>query len=53
MKIAVIDDWQNNARSFADWSRVEASHQLDFYADHLTGAALIEFRRRSRLDVLG
>ena len=42
MKIAVIDDWQNNARNFADWSRVEASHQLDFYSDHLSGAALIE-----------
>ena len=42
MKIAVIDDWQNNARNFADWSRVEVSHQLDFYSDHLSGAALIE-----------
>ena len=50
MKIAVIDDWQNNARSFADWSRVETSHQLDFYADHLTGAALIE--RLAPYDIL-
>jgi phosphoglycerate dehydrogenase-like enzyme len=50
MKIAVIDDWQNNARNFADWSRVELSHQLDFYSDHLSGAALIE--RLAPYDIL-
>ena len=50
MKIAVIDDWQNNARNFADWSRVEVSHQLDFYSDHLSDAALIE--RLAPYDIL-
>jgi phosphoglycerate dehydrogenase-like enzyme len=50
MKIAVIDDWQNNARNFADWSRVEVSHQLDFYSDHLSGTALIE--RLAPYDIL-
>ena len=42
MKIAVLDDWQENAHEFADWSRVTRKHQLDIYHDTISGSALIE-----------
>ena len=41
MKIAVLDDWQENAHG-ADWSRVTRKHQLDIYHDTISGSALIE-----------
>ena len=42
MKIALLDDWQNNASSFADFARLSANHQLDMFADTLSGPSLIE-----------
>ena len=42
MKIAVLDDWQENAHEFADWSRVTQKHQLDIYHDTISGSALID-----------
>ena len=41
MKIAVLDDWQENAHEFADWSRVTRKHQLDIYHDTISGSALL------------
>lgn len=31
MKIAVLDDYQNVARDMADWSRIEAEHEITFF----------------------
>lgn len=31
MKIAVLDDYQNVARDMADWSRLEAGHEVTFF----------------------
>lgn len=31
MKIAVLDDYQNVARDMADWSRLEAEHEVVFF----------------------
>jgi len=42
MKIAVLDDWQENAHEFADWSRVTQKHQLDIYHDTISSSALID-----------
>jgi hypothetical protein len=33
VKIAVLDDWQDVARSSADWSRLAARADLVFFAD--------------------
>lgn len=33
MKIAILDDWQDVARSSADWSRLAARAELVFFAD--------------------
>jgi phosphoglycerate dehydrogenase-like enzyme len=37
MKIAVLDDYQNVARDMADWSGLEASHQITFFHDIYEG----------------
>ena len=42
MKIALLDDWQNNAFSFADFALLRADHQLDTYTDTISGPCLIE-----------
>jgi len=42
MKIALLDDWQDNAFSFADFARFRADHQLDTYTDTISGSNLIE-----------
>ena len=42
MKIALLDDWQNNASSFADFARLSTDHQLDIYTDTISGPELIE-----------
>ena len=42
MKIALLDDWQNNASSFADFARLSTDHQLDIYTDTISGPDLIE-----------
>jgi phosphoglycerate dehydrogenase-like enzyme len=48
VKIAVLDDWQDVARSSADWSRLAARAQLVFFPDALASedeaaAALADF----------
>ena len=50
MKIAVLDDWQENAHEFADWSRVTRDHQLNIYHDTISGSALI--KRLREYDVI-
>ena len=50
MKIALLDDWQENAHEFANWARVRKEHQLDIYHDTIEGGALI--RRLEEYDVL-
>ena len=42
MKIALLDDWQNDASSFADCARLSIDHQLDIYTDTISGPDLIE-----------
>ena len=37
--IAVLDDYQNVARGFADWDALRAGSQLRFFADHLADPA--------------
>jgi phosphoglycerate dehydrogenase-like enzyme len=42
-KIAILDDYQNVARTMADWSQLPADAQLTVFNDHLEdAAALIE-----------
>jgi len=49
MKIAVLDDYQGVAREFADWSKLDAAHDVQIFREHLGGgpeeviAALREF----------
>ena len=44
MKIAVLDDYQNVARDMADWSGLEAGHEITFFHDIYEG--LDGFARR-------
>ena len=37
MKIAVLDDYQNVARGMADWSGLEARHEITFFNDIYEG----------------
>jgi phosphoglycerate dehydrogenase-like enzyme len=37
MKIAVLDDYQNVARDMADWSGLEANHEVTFFHDIYEG----------------
>lgn len=50
MKIAVLDDWQENARNFADFAPFEAEHEVIFFSDTLSGQPLID--RLAPCDVL-
>jgi len=50
MKIALLDDWLENAHEFADWARVREGHQLDIYHDTIEGDLLIQ--RLQDYDVL-
>ena len=50
MKVALLDDWQENAHKFADWAPVQKDHQLDIYHDTIEGDALIQ--RLQEYDVL-
>ena len=49
MKIAVLDDYQGVAKQFADWSGLEAAHDVEIFREHIGGgrdavvAALKEF----------
>ena len=40
--IAILDDFQDVARSFADWGRLGPRAQVTFFNDHVTGEALVE-----------
>ncbi len=40
MKVAVLDDWQGCASSYADWDRLGAD--VDFVREHLLGDPLVE-----------
>ena len=51
MKIAIIDDWLNDAPKSANWDQLAAHHQIDFYQDTLTGEALIQ--RLAPYDIIG
>ena len=42
MKIALLDDWQNNALTFAEFERLQPEHQLDVFMDTVDGAVLVE-----------
>ena len=42
MKIALLDDWQNNALTFAEFERLKPEHQLDVFLDTVDGAVLVE-----------
>ena len=42
MKIALLDDWQNNALTFAEFERLQPEHQLDVFTDTVDGAVLVE-----------
>src|SRR6478672_3834128 len=35
MKIAILDDYQNVARTMADWSRVERKAEITVFTDHV------------------
>jgi phosphoglycerate dehydrogenase-like enzyme len=50
MRIAVLDDYQQVARSFADWSVLPADSEVVTFADHVVGAALA--RRLAGFDVV-
>ena len=51
MKIAILDDWNQDAQKSANWETLAKSHQVDFYHDTVTGEALIE--RLKPYDILG
>ena len=51
MKIAILDDWNQDAQKSANWEPLAKSHQVDFYHDTVTGEALIE--RLKPYDILG
>jgi phosphoglycerate dehydrogenase-like enzyme len=44
MKIAVLDDYQNVALKFADWSGIAKRAQIDVYNDHLDAADAVVAR---------
>ena len=51
-RIAVLDDYQNIARLFADWGRLEGRATVTMFADHLTEEdALVE--RLAPFDAVG
>lgn len=37
MKIAVLDDYQGVAKQFADWSALEATHDVEIFRAHIGG----------------
>ena len=38
MRVAIIDDFTNVARTFADWSKIEAKAEIMVFRDHLADA---------------
>lgn len=46
IEIAVLDDYQNAARQFADWSRIEERARLDVFTDHINEEAALISRLR-------
>lgn len=52
MKIAILDDYQNAARDWADWSRLDAEHELTFF--HQAYEGLEGFTERLQpFDIIG
>ncbi|MEM1299989.1 MAG: D-2-hydroxyacid dehydrogenase family protein [Pseudomonadota bacterium] len=52
MKIAILDDYQNAARDWADWSRLDAEHELTFF--HQAYEGLDGFAERlAPFDIIG
>jgi len=53
IKIAILDDWQDVARSYADWSLLASRANLTFFADAFdtedeAAAALADFENTQR-----
>ena len=42
MKIAILDDWTQDAAKSADWERLGPDHEVRFFHDNVTGDALLE-----------
>jgi phosphoglycerate dehydrogenase-like enzyme len=42
LRIAVLDDYQNVALQFADWSAIEKQAQITVFNEHLSGNVLLE-----------
>ena len=42
LKLAVLDDFQNVARTLAPWSTLSPRAEITFFNDNVTGEALIE-----------
>ena len=42
MKIALLDDWQNNAHTFAEFDRLKSDHHLDVFTDTVEFAGFID-----------
>ena len=38
MRVAILDDFTNVARTFADWSKIEAKAEITVFRDHLADA---------------
>lgn len=41
MKIAILDDYQEVAKNFADWNRLGATNEIEFFQDHLANPQLL------------
>jgi phosphoglycerate dehydrogenase-like enzyme len=52
MRISVLDDYQGVARSMADWSRLEAGHDVTFFSEAYEGVEGFA-RRLAGSEVLG
>lgn len=51
-RIAILDDYQNIARSFADWGRLDGHAEVTMFVDHLTDEdALVD--RLAQFDAVG
>jgi phosphoglycerate dehydrogenase-like enzyme len=46
MRIAILDDYQDIARSCADWSRLPQGHEVTVFHDHVPDADVEGLRRR-------
>ncbi|XDZ66539.1 D-2-hydroxyacid dehydrogenase family protein [Alphaproteobacteria bacterium LSUCC0684] len=42
MKIAILDDWTQDAAKSADWQRLGSEHEVEIFTDTVSGQALIK-----------